>query len=318
MQLEAIAFLLIGILFLYMGAEFLVRGSVSLALRLRVPTLVVGLVIAGYGTGTPELVVSANASIQGHGELAIANAIGSNICNIGLILAVSALIKPLMVKERLVKVEIPAMMAITVGVVALLYDGGLSRGKSLLCIVALVIYTIWVVAAGRKAPLADDGDEPRLTSLLKESLFVAGGIVALWFGGELFLSGAITLAQGWGVGDAAIGLTVVALGTSLPELATSLVAVARNQRDIAIGNVVGSNVFNLLAITGVSGLIAPTLLSHITKIDYLVLLAYSGSLLILARSALNRWEGGLLISAYVVYFIFTLHGIYTNSLHYNC
>jgi len=300
--------LFLGLVLLYYGAEALIHGSVSLALRMGLPPLVIGLTIVGYGTGMPELVVSVDASINGYGEIAIGNIIGSNICNVGLILGLTALIKPLAVKSRLVRYDLPIMLVIAIGFYLFLYDGDLTRWKGAFFLASLCVYTYGIVKYSRA--FEEDAELEKLApskSRFVDLVFIVSGLAALWLGARFFVASAVDIARFAGLSEAVIGLSLVAFGTSLPELATSIIAIVKNQRDIAIGNVIGSNIFNLLAIGGVAGLIHPFTITGVTAGDYWVMIAFSAALLPMMKSgfSLNRIEGGILFAAYIAY-LYTL------------
>ncbi|MCB1111974.1 MAG: calcium/sodium antiporter [Chlamydiales bacterium] len=305
----AVFLLVIGVVLLYLGAEGLIKGSASLALRMGLTPLVIGLTVVAYGTGTPELVVSLDASLAGKGEIAIGNIIGSNICNIGLILGLTAILKPVGVQSRIVRYDLPIMIAISAAMFLLLGDGELTRLKASLFLGGLVIYTIWVIRYSQQY------DDPVLVDEFSEEMpaasrsawldcaFIVLGLVGLWLGARAFVEGAVTIAQAFGVSDAVIGLTLVAFGTSLPELATSLLAIMKNHRDLAIGNLIGSNIFNILAIVGTTGLARPFMITGVTWVDYTVMLGFAIVLVPLMRKdfIVSRMEGGCLLAAYLVY-----------------
>jgi len=297
--------IIVGIVLLFLGAEALVKGSASFALRMGLTPLAVGLVIVGYGTSLPELVVSIDASLAGRGEIAIGNVIGSNICNIGLILGVSALLRPLQVHRQVVVHDLPIMILVSVLMVLLLMNGVLSREKGLLFLAGLLLYTVWSLYYSRQQANGAFTEElPAVTrNLFWDLVYIFFGFVALWIGARSFLSGSVSLAQILGMSDAVIGLTVVALGTSLPELATALVATWRSQRDIAVGNVIGSSIFNILSVVGFAGTIRPFAISGVDAIDYGVMLLYALLLwpLMRSRHRVGRFEGGLLFGGYAVY-----------------
>lgn len=299
--------LVFGLVVLVGGAELLVRGAVGLAGRLQISPLVVGLTIVAFGTSSPELFVSVQAGLNDQSELAVANVLGSNIFNVLAILGVAAVIAPLAVHRTVVRRDIPLMFGASLLTAGLLLDGQLGRLEGAVLVALLALYTGWLIAASRKA---DPGDEPAPKAMRP---LPAIGLIVLGLGGcvlgsSLMVDGAVGIATWLGVSERAIGLTIVAAGTSLPELATSVTAALRGQRDIAVGNVVGSNAFNLLGILGTSALIAPmTELSSGTRIDLLVMLASAAVLLPLcAKLRINRWEGGAFILAYTGYLAYLL------------
>ncbi len=301
--------LLAGTVALYFGAEWLVRGSAALALRLGMTPLLAGLTVVAYGTSSPELVVSLTAAANGQGAIAIGNVVGSNIFNIGFILGLTALITPLRVQSQLVKFDTPVMIGVAAVFLVFFRDGRLDRWEAALLLAGLAAYiTLNVVLARRvtgqsgELALAEDLPAPS-AAWWKDAALIVGGLIVLVVGSRWFVRGAVDLARQLGLSEAVIGLTIVAAGTSLPELAASVVAAARKQADIAIGNIVGSNIYNVLAILGTSGLVAPLDGAGISRVDVWVMLGLSALLLPIAWTGhrLSRWEGALLLAIYGAY-----------------
>jgi cation:H+ antiporter len=299
--------LVAGIVALYFGAEWLVRGGASLAVRLGVTPLLVGLTVVAYGTSTPELIVSSTAAVQGQGAIAVGNAVGSNIFNIGVILGLTALVAPMRVQLLLLKVDTPVMVGVALLFLMFFRDGSIQRWESIVFLAVIVGYTVVNVRLARRQASADVRQEfedgvPRPTGApWADAGLIAAGLATLVLGSRLFVAGAVDLARLFSISDAVIGLTIVAAGTSLPELASSLMAAWRKQPDIAIGNVVGSNIYNILAILGVSGLIAsPVDGQGVGMADTLVMIGFSALLLVIAWTGfqLRRWEGALLLALY--------------------
>jgi cation:H+ antiporter len=258
--------LLGGLAVLTGGAEALVRGASRLALLAGISPLVVGLTVVAYGTSTPELVVSVRAGLAGNADIAVGNVVGSNIFNVLFILGVSALIAPLVVARQLVRLEVPIMVGTSVLLWVLAADGRLQWWDGVVLAAGIVVYTVWAIARSRRegaaaAGAAQGGSAGAASrpggarAVLAGVAGVAGGLVLLVVGARWFVDGAVAFARTLGVSDLVIGLTIVAAGTSMPEVATSIVATIRGERDIAIGNVVGSNIYNVLAILGVSTLL---------------------------------------------------------------
>lgn len=298
-----------GLLLLAAGAEALVRGSSALALRLGVTPLVVGLTVVAFGTGSPELFVSVEAAYRGDSGIALGNVVGSNIGNVALILGLAALARPMKVRSELIRREVPLMIAVTLLLCALLYDGALGRADGLILVVGSVAYTAFAYLAARRdrsKVVADEFEDalaqPKRAAWV-DALLVVAGFVLLLFGARLLVGGATTIAESFGVSQVVIGLTVIAVGTSLPELATSVVAAAKGEADVAFGNVIGSNILNILLILGVAALISPVEARGLRTLDLLVLVGSAVLLLPLMRRGwvLNRWEGGLLLAGYVAY-----------------
>ena len=313
---SAILSAILGLVLLYFGAEALVRGSSSLGLRLGLSPLVVGLTIVAFGTSTPELAVSMNAVYLGQTDIAVGNVVGSNIANIGLILGLSALVRPLHIDIKLIRIDVPIMIVVSALLCVLMMDSQLVLVEGALLIVGLLGYTIFSVWEARQAKLSESeefeaGMPARSGRWLVEVGLVIAGLAMLIIGGRILVEGAVQFARLAGVSEAVIGLTIVAVGTSLPELATSVVAAARNMSDISVGNIVGSNIFNILGVLGASALLMPLPLGQITWGDLGVMMAFAIVLLPLMRTGfiLKRQEGILLMVSYVVYVAWLIAGV---------
>ncbi len=308
MSFEVFIFLFSGLAALFLGAEGLIRGSSALALRVGISPLVVGLTVVAFGTSSPELVVNLKAAFIGNSSISLGNVIGSNIANIALILGISSLIRPLDVHANVIRREIPIMIGITILLLLLLLDGELTLLDGLILVFGIVIYSVLNIVMARKEKSIEVENEFRegLKSKLNVPVSIIMIIVGLGFmilGANLFVTSAITIAKIIGVSDAIIGLTIVAIGTSLPELITSIVASFKNESDIAIGNVVGSNIFNILGILGTTSLILSVNTSGINIIDFGVMLFAALLLLPLSKSGfkISRIEGVFLVTGYIIY-----------------
>lgn len=305
----SILWLVIGGVLLYLGAEALIRGAVAVAVWAGMAPLVIGLTVVAAGTSMPELVVSLTGAARGETSLAVGNVIGSNICNILLIAGLAAVIRPIAVERSVVRREVPLMIAITVLVGALMLWGrAVVRWEAVLLLLILAASTIWSIRSARQeAPVAHMVTTVPATQVeipIGRSIFwIIGGLVGLVAGANRFVEGAVDLALMFGLSETTVGLTVVAIGTSLPELATTVVAAIKNESDLALGNVVGSNIFNLLGILGVAGLVSPLPLPVEGWSDLGVMLLTAVVLLPMARSGfcLQRWEGGVLLIGYIAY-----------------
>ena len=301
-----------GLVLLVIGADTLVKGAARLASSFGVPTLVIGLTVVAFGTSAPELAVSVKAAYAGQAELAIANAVGSNIFNVLFILGVSALIMPLVISKQLIRQDVPIMVLVSVLAFLFVLDGQISRVEAGALFVGLLAYTGFLFYQGKSQGASDEGDD-EVAELLKEPkpmwqslALVVGGLVLLVLGARWLVQSAVELATAWGVNEAVIGLTIVAAGTSLPEVVTSVIATIRGERDIAVGNVVGSNIFNILCVLGLSGLVSPTPLlagAQMTAIDIPVMVAVALLCVpfFFAGAILNRIEGALFLLCYVAY-----------------
>ena len=297
----------LSIALLYYGAEFLVDGGVALARRMKISSLVIGLTLVSFATSAPELVVSTDAAIKGLGGIALGNVIGSNICNIGLILGLSALVAPFVINRQLLKVDVPIMLFVTVILAALCYfAGGVGRIAGACFFGIGVIYTVASIYAARKKELAgekSEEEEDKPMPLWKAVFLVVAGIAMLCGGGKLLVGSAVYFATLFKIPEAVIALTVVAVGTSLPELATSLIAAVKGENDIAIGNVVGSNFLNIVIIMGISPLCRPVETIGIKTFDLIALLVVSFALvpMLYTGKKLGRISGGILVLLYIAY-----------------
>lgn len=296
-------YLLAGFAILTLGAEVLVRGSVALALRLGLTPLLIGLTIVAMGTSTPELAVSVKAALSENSGIALGNVVGSNIANIGLILGLAAMIRPVQVQLQMIKRDLPILVAISVLLWALVWDGGLSRVDGALLVLLLLGYIGFSYWESRQESRSEEEMELHQHGPAIAMALVVAGIAMLVGGGMLFVEGAVQLATSLGISQVVIGLTIVAVGTSMPELVTSVVAALRGHSDIAIGNVVGSNIFNILGILGVTALVYPVSAAGFNSLDFAVMLGFALVLLPFARTGLvvGRAEGLVLVVAYLGY-----------------
>lgn len=311
-------YLLIGIGLLTIGGEALIRGALAAANRLGISPLLSGLVIVGFGTSSPELVVSVNAAVNNQPDIAIGNVVGSNIANILLILGTCALITPLAVKPLALRRDGVMVVIASILFLVLIIDGTLGRTDALISLLILIAYLIWAYRSERyhNAPAAvvHQAEAEELTALPRSTLWtitnIVVGLVLLIVGTRVLLLGAVGMATYFGVSEALIGLTLVAVGTSLPELTISVMAALRHHADVAVGNVLGSNIFNLLGILGVSALLQPLPIhTRILQLDQWVMLGTAILLLLFLYTGrcLSRIEGGILLLAYGVYVAVSFH-----------
>lgn len=304
-----VIFLLLGLVLLYWGAEGLVRGSSSIALRLGVTPLVIGLTVVAFGTSAPEMVVSIKSAYLEQGDIALGNVIGSNIFNVAVILGLSAAIRPLAVKVQLIKFDAPIMIIVSLLLLVIFRNGYLGRVEAALLFTGVVTYTIVNIIMARKETNPEvtaefaEGTPHESRSLLKDLAFIIGGLALLVLGARFLVDSAVAMARVWGVSEAVIGLTIIAAGTSMPELATSVIAAIRKESDIAIGNIVGSNIFNILAILGVAGLVKPLDAGGINLVDFYLMIALAILLLpmMITGKKITRWEGLVLMAVYAGY-----------------
>ena len=295
-----------GIAALYFGADYLVKGGVDIAKRFGISSLVIGLTLVAFATSAPELAVSVNAAFDGSPDIALGNVIGSNIANIGLILGVCACILPLNVNQQLLKTDAPVMITAAAAAAGFcLFRGGVGRIAGAVLFAAFLIYTAWNVYNSKKNPEKEE-ITPSKYPLYLAIIIVAASLGVLVGGAKIFLKGAVYFAKILNLSDAVIGLTVVAVGTSLPELATSVVASIKGEKDIAIGNVIGSNILNIFCILGLTSIIKPIQNASINIVDFAVMLILSVLLTIMMFTGrrLNRIEGAVLLFLYVGYTVY--------------
>ena len=291
-----------GLALLYYGAEWMVSGGVSIARKCRISPLVIGLTLVAFATSAPELVVSVLSTLDGHGDVALGNVVGSNICNITVILGISALIAPIAVNPKMLKLDIPLLLGISLMLaLSACLLGGVGRIAGAVFLLIGIGYTAFLIHSSR-GENAEEEDE-KILKLHWALLLTVLGIGALVLGAHLFLKSAIFAATRFGIPDAVIGLTIVALGTSLPELATSAVAAFKGQQDIAIGNVVGSNILNILVIMGIAPLIRPIAAPGISLPDTAMMLGVTLALALLMkfRPSISRIAGGAFFLSACIY-----------------
>lgn len=312
-----------GGVLLYFGAEWFVGGASALALALRVPQILVGLTVVAYGTSAPEVIVGVQAAIDGHGEVALGNVVGSNIVNIGLILGLAALIKPARVDGALRQRELPMFAASALLVPLLMLDGAVRRWEAAGLLLVAAAYTGWMIRAARSASMvaeakaeataaeqaADEAGAPKRGGALRAAATAAVGLLILLLGGNLFVDGAVSVAHALGMSDRLVGLTIVAVGTSLPELVTGVIAARRGHADIAIGNVVGSNIFNVFLCLGAAALAGPVhapLRTLGVDLAGLLVMTGLGAMFIRSERTISRLEGALAVGLYVAFTVVTV------------
>ncbi|KFJ90339.1 sodium:calcium antiporter [Pseudomonas sp. 1-7] len=320
MTLMTFVYLIAGLVLLVAGAEVLVRGAAKLAAQFGIPPLIIGLTVVAFGTSAPETAVSVQAALDGSGDLAIGNVVGSNIANVLLILGMTALVAPLIVSRQLIRLDVPIMIGASLLTFGLAWDGSLSRLDGALLFAGVLTYTGFLIYSARKDKGGDDDEFAKEFGLdeapkpyawaINLGLIIAG-LVLLVTGSNFLVEGAVTLARALGISELVIGLTVVAIGTSLPELATSILAAIKGERDIAVGNIVGSNIFNLLCVLGLASLVSPAAISvspNALAFDFPVMIAVAVACLpiFFAGYRINRWEGLLFLAYYVAYTLYLI------------
>ncbi|CAM5489213.1 MAG: calcium/sodium antiporter [Pseudomonadaceae bacterium] len=315
MTLMTFVYLFAGLVLLVAGAELLVRGAARLAAQFGISPLIIGLTVVAFGTSTPEMAVSVQSAVADQGDIAVGNVIGSNIFNVLFILGLSALITPMLVSRQLIRFDVPIMIGASLLAWFLAMDEQYGRLDGVLLFGAVLSYTGFLVVSSLKSRNNENQEfedeyglhEPagRFASL-RHLLFIAIGLVLLVQGSGLLVDAAVTLAKALGLSELVIGLTIIAAGTSLPEVATSVIAAIKGERDIAVGNVVGSNIFNLLAVLGLASLVSPTAISvssNAIAFDFPVMIAVAAACLpiFFAGYCIRRWEGALFFAYYVIY-----------------
>ncbi len=305
--LWSVVLLAIGFILLIKGADFFVEGSSSVAKMLKVPSIIIGLTIVAMGTSLPECAVSITASMTGNNALAVSNAVGSNIFNLMVVCGFCALFNPLVVDKSTLKKEFPFSM---ICAVLLLVCGYLSmtlgRADGLILLAVFVCFLIWMVRSALKARAAAGDEEYEVLPVWKCIVFIIGGIIAIKFGGDFVVEGASAIAAKMGLSQNLIGLTIVACGTSLPELVTSVVAAKKNELDMALGNVIGSNIFNILFVLGAAAAISPIGFIMENVVDIVILIAMSAIVWVFAwtKKVLDKKEGILMLVMYAAYLVY--------------
>lgn len=298
--------LVVGLAMLAVGAELFIRGAVKVARRFGVSPFVIGLTLVGMGTSAPELVVNLSAAFKGTPELAVGNVVGSNIANVGLILGVAALVRTLTAEMRLLKVETPLVVAVSIAAWVMGLDGDIGRWDAAILLVFFTAVMVYIALSAKREPPAVKEEigksMPKPERTWVSLLFLVVGLGGLVGGAQLMVDAAVHLAESWGMSKSLIGLTIVAVGTSLPELASSVAAAVRGQSDIAVGNVVGSNLFNLLLILGATAAVSPLPVDDDVKwFDLPVMAGFAVLLLLVLVNGLKvyRWEGAILLASYI-------------------
>jgi cation:H+ antiporter len=330
MDLITLILFILGFVLLIGGAEFLVRGASKLAIAVGISPLVVGLTVVAYGTSAPELAVTINATYSGQSDLALGNVVGSNISNILLVLGIASLIGPLVVKSQLVRQEIPLMILVSVLLLVMALDENIGRFDGIILTIGAVTYTTYVIRKSRRETKRIQHAYDEVFKVERESaknpvqivlqlVLILAGLGLLVVGADWLINGAVAIAELLGISKLVIGLTIVAVGTSLPEIATSIIASIRGQRDIAVGNAVGSNLFNILLVLGITAIVAPggiavsrTALTF--DIPVMIAVALAALPIFYTNYRIDRWEGALFLGYYVAYtaYLFlnaTKHGV---------
>ncbi|QIL86545.1 calcium/sodium antiporter [Vibrio sp. HDW18] len=319
-MLEAVVLLFIGLAILVWGADKLVFGSAALARNIGISPLVIGMTILAMGSSAPEMMVSATAALEGKTDTAVGNVLGSNIANIALILGITAMVKPLSIGSAVIRRELPIMLGVTLIAGMILWDNYLGFYEGILLIGLFSVFILVMLLISRKEQSHGDtlldeqaSDIPAGVNNRRALFWVIVGLILLPLGASMLVDNAVVIAKYFGMSDLVIGLTIIAIGTSLPELAASLAGALKGEDDMAVGNIIGSNVFNILAVMGIPGLLNPSLLSsQAMGRDFWVMLGVSLLLVALVlgkRRQINRWEGALLLSGFIGYITYLLLNI---------
>ncbi len=322
-------YLIAGLLLLIAGGNYLVKGGVAVAKRFKVPTLIIGMTIVAFGTSSPEFIVSLQSALQGHPEMSIGNVVGSNIANIGLILGITALILPMAVNRTSVKIDVPFMIFCSLLFYILAEDSVISRCEGLIFITLLILFTLLSIYKGKKEnpveePVKEENKKEKELNMISALIMIVASCAALTVGANLLIDSAVSIAKDFGVSERVISVTLVAFGTSIPELATSIMAAIRKENDIAIGNVVGSNIFNILFVIGASALITPIENFDFAafSFDFYWMIIFAAILALTVipferickkiknekiYSIITRFEGLFIVAAYIVYVFLLLN-----------
>jgi cation:H+ antiporter len=294
---------LVGLVMLCFGGSWLVNGGVRIAKKLRVNNLVIGMTIVAYGTSTPELAASVAAASE-HGGIVIGNIVGSNIANIGMVIGIVAMMIPLFVPKTTLRRDVPLMLGVSFLLIALSFDGSLSHYDGLILLASLIGFTIFTYKDAKKTriQISENQDDKKRDIYPKAIGFILLGFLLLGLGAYVTVDNAVILAQELGLSETLIGLTVIAIGTSLPELVTSIIAIRKGHMEIGVGNIIGSNIYNILMIMGVGASLGTILISQDVFIDYAIMVGFSASILFaLKRGIVTRMMGLILTSVYVIY-----------------
>jgi len=308
----SILFVLLGLILLVVGGEFLVRASVALSFKLKLSKMVIGLTVVSFATSAPELLVSLQAALNGFSDISLGNVIGSNIANIGLVLGITAVIAPLGIDKDFYKFNWPVMMLLSVGLYFILSSGNvISRAEGIGLLLILLIYLVLLIrrarANAKEVEVEDVDDKLSQTSNFKMIVWLLIGGIALWGGSELLVTGAVDLATAMGVSERVIAVTMIAIGTSVPELAASVIAALRREKALSLGNLIGSNIFNIASVLGLTAVIQPIVVKsqEVLTSDIWWMLGFSGILIPLAfipiKLEIGRYKGLLLVVAYCIF-----------------
>lgn len=310
--------LIIGFILLVKGADFFVEGSSTIAKYLKIPSIIIGLTIVAMGTSAPEAAVSIIAGINGSNDIAVSNVLGSNLFNLLVVVGISAIIKPITIQNQIIKKEYPFMLMATIVLIVMSFDlvlgnsvaNALTRSEAIVLLIFMCVFIYSLVSSAlqsRKENISEDSEKPK-HSIPLSIVFTLGGLAGIIIGGQFVVDSAEKIALGFGMSETLVGLTIVAVGTSLPELVTSIVAAKKGESDIAVGNVVGSNIFNILFVLAASAVITPMAINALCLTDMLILIAASlfAYVFCITKNKVNRVEGIILTVTYVIYLVYAI------------
>ena len=299
---------IVGLVILCLGGNWLVSGGVAIAKKLRISQMIIGLTIVAYGTSTPELAASMAAIVGSHTDLILGNVVGSNISNIGMVIGVCAVISPLVVKKATTRKEVPIMIGVSLLLIAISVDGEISQLDGVMLVAGLIAFTVYTLSRAKKErEKATEDSSITKTPVPRALVLIVIGAALLYFGGFLTVENAVLIAENLGISETVIGITIIAIGTSLPELITSIIAIRKGHTDIGIGTIVGSNIYNILMILGISSVITGIVVVPGMFTNYLVMIGFAVVLIAFLRSGLIPRPAGIgLAIAYAVYLGYTL------------
>jgi len=305
--------LLSGFVLLILGGHWLLKAAVGLSLRLMIPRIIIGMTVVSFATSAPELIVSLNSALEGHADIALGNVIGSNIANLGLVLGIVTILTTIGVEKSFYKTDWPVMMIASIMLyVFIAFDGVLERYEGIILLVSLIVFLVYLLKFQEKAVVVDEVVVQKEMSIPVILIFLVLGGIGLWSGSELLIKGAVNLANDFGVSERVIGVTIISIGTSIPELAASIIAIIKKEKAISIGNLIGSNIFNILAVLGITSIITPITVQddHLLTSDIIWMLVLALMVLPLVflpvKMKLSWKEGLILLGFYVVFIALTI------------
>ena len=301
-------YIAVGLLLLIVGGNSLLKAAVGFSLRLQIPKIVIGMTVVSFATSAPELIVSLKSALEGHADLALGNVIGSNIANLGLVLGITIIISTISVEKSFYKTDWPVMMLSSLALYAVIaFDGEIQRYEGIVLFVLLIVFLVYLLRFQKTAVIDEMSEDDEELPLYKDVLFLAIGGLALWGGSELLIDGSVSLAKAFGISERIIGITIVSVGTSIPELAASVIAVLKKEKEISLGNLLGSNIFNVLAVLGITSMVTPVSITDMRLLTNDIFWMLGFALLVFplvffpVRMKLSWKEGVILLALYAVF-----------------